>query len=76
MWTGDTKDALPLAREAAAIDPTEIMSQTALGDSAAAMGQRDEARKAWEAALAEAKKLEPDAQVSYVPDLEEKLKKL
>jgi len=76
LWKGDAKGALPLAREAVAIDPTEIMSQTALGDSAAALGQKDEARKAWQAALVEAKKLEPDAQLSYVPDLEEKFKKL
>jgi cytochrome c-type biogenesis protein CcmH/NrfG len=65
-----------LAREAVAIDPEEIISQTALGDSAAALGQKDEARQAWQAALASAKQLEPDAQVSYVPDLEAKLKKL
>ena len=32
MWKGDAKNALPLAREAVAIDPTEIMSQTALGE--------------------------------------------
>jgi Flp pilus assembly protein TadD len=76
MWKGDAKDALPLAREAVAIDPTEIMSQTALGNAAAAMGMKDEARTAWTAALVEAKKLEPDAQVSYVPELEEKLSKL
>ena len=76
MWKGNGKDALPLAREAVAIDPTDIMSQTALGDASAALGMKDEARKAWMAALVEAKKLEPDAQVSYVPDLEEKLAKL
>jgi Flp pilus assembly protein TadD len=76
MWKGDAKAALPLAREAVAIDPTEIMSQTALGDSAAALGLKDEARAAWQAALLESKKLEPDAQLSYVPDLEKKLKKL
>ena len=76
MWKGDAKDALPLAREAVAIDPTEITSQTALGNASAALGMKDDARKAWTAALAEAKKLEPDAQVSYVPELEEKLGKL
>jgi hypothetical protein len=76
LWKGDAKGAYSLAVEAVAIDPNEMMSQTVLGDSAAALGQRDEARKAWEAALAGARQLEPDAQVSYVPDLEEKLKKL
>ncbi len=76
LWKGDAKAAHSLALEAVAIDPTEIMSQTVLGDSAAALGQKDEARKAWEAALTGARQLEPDAQVSYVPDLQEKLKKL
>ncbi|HEY2857002.1 MAG TPA: glycosyltransferase family 39 protein [Terracidiphilus sp.] len=76
MWKGDAAGALPLAREAVATDPTEIMSQTARGDAAAALGMKDEARAAWTAALNEAKKLEPDAQPSYVPDLEGKLAKL
>jgi len=76
LGKGDAPGALALAREAVAIDPEEIISQTALGDSAAALGQKDEARQAWQAALASAKQLEPDAQVSYVPDLEAKLKKL
>jgi hypothetical protein len=76
LWKGNAKAAHDLAIEAVAIDPTEVMSQTVLGDSAAALGQKDEARKAWQSALTEARKLEVDAQVSYVPDLEEKLKKL
>lgn len=76
LWRGKAAGALALAREAVAIDPNELLSQTALGDSAAASGQKDEARKAWQAALAIARQLEPDAQVSYVPDLEEKLGKL
>jgi 4-amino-4-deoxy-L-arabinose transferase-like glycosyltransferase len=76
LWRGKATDALAVAREAVAIDPQELLSQTALGDSAAALGQKDEARKAWQAALATAQQLEPDAQVSYVPDLQEKLGKL
>ena len=76
LWRGNATEALALAREAVAIDPDEVLSQTVLGDSAAASGQKDEARKAWQAALASARQLEPDAQVSYVPDLEEKLGKL
>jgi 4-amino-4-deoxy-L-arabinose transferase-like glycosyltransferase len=73
---GDSAGALAMAREAVAIDPEEITGQTALGDAAAALGQKDEARRAWEMALTSARQLEPDAQVSYVPDLEGKLKKL
>jgi hypothetical protein len=76
LWKGDAAGALPLARAAVAIDPNEILSQTVLGDSAAALGQKDEARKAWQAAIDSARQLEPDAQVAYIPDLEAKLKKL
>jgi 4-amino-4-deoxy-L-arabinose transferase-like glycosyltransferase len=76
IWKGDAAGALPLAKEAVAIDPTDIMAQTALGDASAALGMKNEARAAWTAAMNEAKKLEPDAQVSYVPDLEGKLAKL
>jgi 4-amino-4-deoxy-L-arabinose transferase-like glycosyltransferase len=73
---GKAVEALALAREAVSIDPGEIISQTALGDISALMGQKDEARKAWQAAIESARRLEPDAQVSYIPDLEGKLKKL
>jgi 4-amino-4-deoxy-L-arabinose transferase-like glycosyltransferase len=73
---GKVDDALAMAREAVAIDPNELMSQTALGDIAAAKGMKDEARTAWLAALALAKQLDTDAQISYVPNLEEKLKKI
>jgi 4-amino-4-deoxy-L-arabinose transferase-like glycosyltransferase len=73
---GRLPEALALAREAVIIDPNEITSQTALGDVYAAMGQKDEARKAWLAAIVSARRLEPEAQVSYIPDLEAKLKRL
>ncbi len=73
---GKMDDALAMAREAVAIDPNELMSQSALGNIAAAKGNNDEARAAWQAALEIAKQLEPDAQPSYVPELEEKLKKI
>ncbi len=69
-------EALAMAREAVFLDPTEIVSQTALGDIAAAQGQKEEARRAWQAAIQSARRLEPDAQVSYIPDLEAKLKKM
>jgi 4-amino-4-deoxy-L-arabinose transferase-like glycosyltransferase len=76
LQAGKLQEGLALAREAVAMDPTEITSQTVLGDAAAASGQKDEARAAWTAALNAAKQLEPDAQPSYAPDLEAKLKKL
>jgi 4-amino-4-deoxy-L-arabinose transferase-like glycosyltransferase len=68
--------ALALAQEAVQIDPTEITSQTALGDSYAALSQKEDARKAWQSALQLAQKLEPDAQPSYIPDLQAKIKSL
>ncbi len=73
---GKPDQALPLAREAVAIDPDEIISQTALGDITAALGKKDEARQAWQSAIASAQRLEPAAQDSYIPDLEAKLRKL
>jgi tetratricopeptide (TPR) repeat protein len=76
LIAGKPDQALPLARESVAIDPEEIISQTALGDVAAALGQKDEARKAWQSAIASARRLEPEAQPSYIPDLEAKLSKL
>ena len=76
MGKGQMAEALALAREAVAIDPEEVASETALGDIAAAMGQKDEARKAWEAALAQARQMAPDAQKGYIRELEGKLKKL
>ena len=72
---GQLPEALALAREATAIDSEEIISQTAHGDAAAASGLKDEARTAWQAALTSAKRLEPEAQLSYVPGLQEKLAK-
>jgi len=53
-------------REAVAIDPGEIISQTALA-TARRLGQKDEARQAWQAALASAKQLEPDARSAMFP---------
>jgi tetratricopeptide (TPR) repeat protein len=76
LAAGKPEQALALAREAVAIDPDEIISQTALGDIASALGQKDEARQAYQAAIDSARRLEPDAQVSYIPDLEKKLRKL
>lgn len=76
MAQGKPAQALALAREAVAIDPQEVASQTARGDIAAAMGQKDEARKAWEAAIALARQMTPEAQANYLPDLRGKLEKL
>jgi hypothetical protein len=76
MAAGKLPEALALAREAVSLDPGEITSQIALGDISALMGQKDEARKAWQAAINLARQMEPEAQPSFIPDLEGKLKKL
>jgi hypothetical protein len=71
-----TDEAFALAREAVAIDPNSVIAQTALGDAAAALGQKDEAHTAWTAAISNAHALEPDAQESFIPQLEKKLRKI
>ena len=67
--------ALSLAQEAVAIAPGDLFAETALGDAEAASGNKDAARTAWQQALAAARHLEPDAQVSYIPDLEAKIRR-
>ena len=76
LSAGKAAEALGLAREAVNIDPEGIESQIALGDAAAALGLREEARKAWGAGLTLARTLEPAAQTDYVPGLETRMKGL
>ena len=76
LQSGKAPEALALVREAVAIDPQDLSSQTALGNVAAAAGQKDEARTAWTAALALAQKLEPDEKQEQVQQLEKSLSKL
>jgi tetratricopeptide (TPR) repeat protein len=76
LRAGKAPEALALVKEAVSINPQDIQAQSALGNISAAIGQNDEARKAWEAALGSARQLDPDEQASVVPELEEKLKKL
>ena len=71
---GNGDEALVLVKDAVRIDPTDITSQSVLGDVFAAQKRKDDARKAWQAALVLTKQMEPDAQLSYVPELEAKLK--
>jgi 4-amino-4-deoxy-L-arabinose transferase-like glycosyltransferase len=68
--------ALVLAREAAVIAPENLFAETALGDAANASGDKQTAETAWLAAIQIAQRLEPDAQVSYIPDLESDIKRL
>ena len=70
------EQALAMVHEAVAIDPQDLRSQTALGDVAAALGRKDEARNAWSAAVTLAHQLGSEDQAAVLPELEEKLKKL
>jgi predicted negative regulator of RcsB-dependent stress response len=65
-----------VAREAVTTSPDNLITQTALGDAAAAVGDKQMAGTAWRAALQIARRLEPGAQASYIPDLESKIKGL
>jgi hypothetical protein len=69
-------EALAMAREAATLCPQDIEAQNLLGNLAQHFGHKDEARTAWQAALAAAKQLEPDAGAGYIADIDAKLKKL
>jgi len=76
LMRGQSGPALALAREAVATSPDNLITQTALGDAAAATGDKQTAKTAWQSALQIAQRLEPGAQPSYIPDLESKLKGL
>ena len=69
-------EALVLVKEAVAIDPEDLRSETALGDVCAAMGMKGEARAAWTKALEIAQALRAEEQAATVPELQERLKKL
>jgi len=75
LWSGNGAPALPLAQEAIALDSTLLMGHAALGDALDSAGRKEEARREWETALAQGRRLEPGAQLLFVPDLEGKLKK-
>ena len=75
MRRHDAASALDLAQQAVALDPNRITNQSALGDTLAANGRKDEARQAWQTALALARQLEPATQTLYVPRLEARLNK-
>ena len=76
LMQGRSGPALVVAREAVVTSPDNLITQTALGDAAAAAGDKQMAKTAWQAALQIAQRLEPGAQSSYIPDLESKIKGL
>ncbi len=64
-----------MAREAVVTSPDNLITQTALGDAAAAVGTNRRQRQHGKV-LRIAQRLEPGAQSSYIPDLESKIKGL
>jgi 4-amino-4-deoxy-L-arabinose transferase-like glycosyltransferase len=68
------EEALVAAKQAVALEPENLLAQTALGDAQRALGDKVSARAAYELALAAAHRLEADAQPLFVPDLEQKLR--
>jgi tetratricopeptide (TPR) repeat protein len=75
LRNGEYEAALQLAHEAVAIDSALPSGGTVLGDALARTGRKDEAHEAWEDALAQARKLEPDVQAEFVPRLEARVKR-
>jgi len=73
---GQPGPALAVAREAVVTSADNLITQMALGDAAAATGDKQMAKTAWQAAIRIAQRLEPGAQASYIPDLESKIKGL
>ena len=70
---GKPAEALAMARAAVELDPGDLTSQMALGAVLEAAGQKAQAHQAWQAALAAARRLEPEARADFVPDIERKL---
>jgi 4-amino-4-deoxy-L-arabinose transferase-like glycosyltransferase len=68
------EESYALAHEAVAIQPANLFAQTALGDAASELGKKPEAVSAWQAAIVAAQGLEQDAQESYIPDLQKKIR--
>jgi 4-amino-4-deoxy-L-arabinose transferase-like glycosyltransferase len=67
-------EALVAAQKAVALQPENLLTQTALGDAQTALGDKDSARASYQSALAAAHRLEADAQLMFVPRLEQKLR--
>ena len=70
------QEALALAEEAVKLAPDQLFSRWALGDVAAAAGNKDEARAAYQAAIADASHLDPERASDYTMYLQAAIKKL
>ena len=70
------QEAMALAEEAVKLAPGQLYPEWALGDAAAALGKKEEARAAYQAAIIAAKGLDPQRQADFTKDLEDSIKKL
>jgi len=70
------QEALALAEEAVKLAPDQLYPEWMLGDAAAALGKKDEARAAYQAAIVAAKGLDPQRQADYIKALEDSIKEL
>jgi len=70
------QQALALGEEAVKLTPDNLYAQWSLGDAAAACGNKDEARSAYNAALAAAGKFDAERRADYMKSIQESLKKL
>jgi hypothetical protein len=70
------QEALALAEEAVKLSPGQLYPEWALGDAAAALGKKDEARTAYQAAILASQKLDPQRQAEYTKEIEASIKKL
>jgi hypothetical protein len=70
------QEALALAEEAVKLAPDQLYPQWALGDAAAAAGKKDEARAAYNAAIAATDSLDAQRRADYVKSIEASIKKL
>jgi MFS family permease len=68
------QEALALAEEAVKLAPGQLFPEWALGNAAAALGKKDEARTAYQAAILAAKKLDPLRQATYLRYIEGSMK--
>jgi len=70
------QEALALAEESVKLSPGQLYPEWTLGDAAAALGKKEEARTAYQAAIVAAKKLDPQRQADYIKAIEASIKKL
>jgi Flp pilus assembly protein TadD len=73
LRTGELDEGLAEAQAAAAADPGFFGAQVTLGDALMRLGRREDARAAWQTALALARKLEPSVRDSRVRRIERRL---